>query len=551
MPKLTIGMASYNNRSEVWFTVQALRMYQDMTDVEILVVDNYGDDKLKGFVEGAASGEARYIRYTEKRGTAAPRDMIFQEAAGEWVFCIDPHVLVAKGAIERLKEWTAANTGCMDLLQGPLRYDDLKNHADALNDTWGNGMWGVWRGATVNPDAPAYQIPMQGLGLFGCRKDAWLGFNPEFSGFGGEEGYIHEKYRKKGRKVLCLPFLSWVHKFKDCTDDVTYPCDYEDRVRNYAIGLQEIGVDLKPMIAHFGRDRIEPYLNKGKTMNIEIVSAVYGGWDVTQQLRKFIRPNGMNVLINNALLGFDPCHGVLKSLEVAYRVDGKDYNKVVEEHACFAVRQHSSKLGIFYSNNNNDKVNSCVVQNLAKIAEGRADILTCSWRPIPANPFPEITAMTQSGNHLNIALQILQLLYRAQDSGDYEYVSFLEHDVMYAEGYFDYPDFEDAVLYNTNLVGICPSGFQTYGHVHDSIPLHQMTMRFKDAIEWFEGCVKKAMKYGQIMLEPELKRMPWTAANPSVHINHGHNFTSHYTLYSKETTQNDPYWGDASELDLF
>ena len=36
-----------------------------------------------------------------------------------------------------------------------------------------------------------FEIPMQGLGMFSCRKEAWLGFNPLFNGFGGEEGYIH------------------------------------------------------------------------------------------------------------------------------------------------------------------------------------------------------------------------------------------------------------------------------------------------------------------------------------------------------------------------
>ena len=42
--KLTIGMPSYDNYQEVWFTVQALRMYQDLEDCEILVIDNYGKD---------------------------------------------------------------------------------------------------------------------------------------------------------------------------------------------------------------------------------------------------------------------------------------------------------------------------------------------------------------------------------------------------------------------------------------------------------------------------------------------------------------------------
>ena len=48
-------------------------------------------------------------------------------------------------------------------------------------------------------NAAPFEMGMQGLGVFACRKAAWPGFNPRFSGFGGEEGYIHEKIRRKKR----------------------------------------------------------------------------------------------------------------------------------------------------------------------------------------------------------------------------------------------------------------------------------------------------------------------------------------------------------------
>ena len=40
---LTIGMAVYDDWGGVYFTVEALRMYQNLSDVEILVIDNKGD----------------------------------------------------------------------------------------------------------------------------------------------------------------------------------------------------------------------------------------------------------------------------------------------------------------------------------------------------------------------------------------------------------------------------------------------------------------------------------------------------------------------------
>jgi hypothetical protein len=70
-----------------------------------------------------------------------------------------------------------------------------------------------YRPLGLNQDDPPFEIPAQGLGLFTCRKDAWLGFNPAFRGFGGEEGYIHTKYRQAGHRCLNLPFLGWMHRF--------------------------------------------------------------------------------------------------------------------------------------------------------------------------------------------------------------------------------------------------------------------------------------------------------------------------------------------------
>ena len=66
---------------------------------------------------------------------------------------------------------------------------------------------GIWatdeRGR--DPEAEPFDVWGNGCGLFSCRRQAWLGFSEHFRGFGGEEGYIHEKFREAGRRVLCLP----------------------------------------------------------------------------------------------------------------------------------------------------------------------------------------------------------------------------------------------------------------------------------------------------------------------------------------------------------
>jgi hypothetical protein len=247
---LTVGMATYQDFDGVYFTVQALRLYQDLKDVEILVIDNYGCADTRQFVESWSGG--RYVLAKDAVGTAAPRDRIFREARGEAVLVCDCHVLFAPESIARLKQFFQAHPYCPDLLQGPLVYDDLKNQATHFEPVWRAEMWGVWgsdpRGS--NPDAEPFEISMQGLGVFSCRKSAWPGLNPRFRGFGGEEGYLHEKFRRAGGKCLCLPWLRWVHRFGRPAGP-KYPVQLEDRVRNYFIGHVELGLDLNPVFEHF------------------------------------------------------------------------------------------------------------------------------------------------------------------------------------------------------------------------------------------------------------------------------------------------------------
>src|SRR5215216_4196154 len=92
---LTIGMPTYNDFDGVYFTLQALRLYQDLTNTELLVVDNYGCEDTKAFVEGWARG--RYVLATEAVGTAAAKNRVFAEASGKAVLCCDSHVLFSPG----------------------------------------------------------------------------------------------------------------------------------------------------------------------------------------------------------------------------------------------------------------------------------------------------------------------------------------------------------------------------------------------------------------------------------------------------------------------
>ncbi|HEV2311073.1 MAG TPA: glycosyltransferase family 25 protein, partial [Acidimicrobiia bacterium] len=55
---------------------------------------------------------------------------------------------------------------------------------------------------------------------------------------------------QRGRRTLCLPFLRWVHRF-DRPGGTQYPNQWEDRVRNYLVGWDELGLELDEILDHF------------------------------------------------------------------------------------------------------------------------------------------------------------------------------------------------------------------------------------------------------------------------------------------------------------
>lgn len=334
-PKLTIGMAHFDDFHGAYFTLQSIKVHHPeiLDKIEFVVVDNNPGSphgvELKKLMATMGDIPVQYIPFEGLTSTTQTRDRIFRVANGEAVLCMDCHVLLPPGALARLIEYYDENPGTLDLFHGPLLYDDVKGFATHFDPVWRGEMWGVWasmwaapgqidgkdirfttrQGSTASPgifqmrlhdaftgdditDAvlgepkeikrvvpwnghhqwlkeqgftmmgeyahnEPFEIPAQGLGLFTCRKDAWLGFNPHFRGFGGEECYIHEKFRQAGRRTVCLPFLRWNHRFAR-PDGVKYPLHRGDKVRNYVLGFQELGLDLEPVHRHFVQANLFP-----------------------------------------------------------------------------------------------------------------------------------------------------------------------------------------------------------------------------------------------------------------------------------------------------
>ena len=287
---------------------------------------------------------------------------------------------------------------------------------------------------------------------------------------------------------------------------------------------------------------------------MNIISATYGGVDCLHIVRSKVKGNRLIIMANNDIIG-DPSPGNKKSLVVKFDTA----NVTVEEGGLLVYPPtNNDRLGVFYSNNTNLQTRNAIIASLKSIekaSEGKADILTCMWVPQVENPFPEYIAWTQTYSHLNQLLQVMQLLYVARNINNYKYVSFLEHDVLYPEGYFDYPDVKKGeVITNMNYMGICKDGFQSVPTKHE--PFHQMTMRFDEAIAHCESILSNALVNNSGLIEPQvgnITRTKWECKNPSVHINHGHHFTSHYSIYSStDLRQTNPYWGNHDKyVDLF
>lgn len=249
----SIGMAVYDDFQGAWFTIQNLLAHHGQWVKEIIVVDNNPTSKegqtLAAFCQNT-SLKVKYVAYTEKTGTAAPRNKVFEVATAEYVMCIDPHLVIMPGAFEALETFIAAHPGTDDLIQGPLMYDNGIGISTHFADEWRGEMWGTWDFDTRYDTDKWFTIPAQGLGLFVAKRETWLKFNADFRGFGGEEWYIHEKYRQHGRACWCVSQLLWQHRFSR-PQGVPYKLTRYDKARNYYIGLKELGIAFDRMEQHF------------------------------------------------------------------------------------------------------------------------------------------------------------------------------------------------------------------------------------------------------------------------------------------------------------
>lgn len=277
---------------------------------------------------------------------------------------------------------------------------------------------------------------------------------------------------------------------------------------------------------------------------MKIVKATYGPKDVLEKVIPYFNNERIALLVSNHIFG-DTNPGSLKKLTIEF--ENGESAESYENNYLIYPKMNKEKLGIFYTNNNNsliDNTINCSLQTIQKSSYGIADIVTCVWEKIPNNPFIEILSQTKISNHLNQVLQILQTLYFSRkENKNYKYVSFLEHDCLYPNGYFDYDDFSGNCICNMNYIGLSKDGWQD--KTRNDKPLSQITMEFNYAIKHFESILPNALIINDGLSEPPHDNnniKEWNCINPSVHVNHGYHFTSHYKTYSEQKKQRNDHW---------
>lgn len=267
MKKLTIGSAVYDDFDGIYFSYQSLRLNNaDILDqLDLVVVDNnpYSTQGQATRLFCRNTNHIRYIPYTDKNGTSI-RNEIFDNAKGTFCMSMDCHVLFGPDTIKRLLKFLDKNNDSDDLFHGPLLNDSLSGRGllSKMEKKWHNQLYGTWAEdqRAIDINGKPFEIDMQGLGVFLTKTDSWLRFNDNFKGFGGEEGYIHHKYQSANRKVLCLPFLRWLHRFER-PHGVPYDLYLHDKIKNYLIGYRELELCPKAMFDHFMQeiDAIIPF----------------------------------------------------------------------------------------------------------------------------------------------------------------------------------------------------------------------------------------------------------------------------------------------------
>ncbi len=276
-PVLTIGIPHCCDYQRLWHTLASLhkdRLAHGLVDlVELLVIDNsltvqdtelgkrHSDEARKRVSE---LPNARFETFTERPGTAPTKNEVFRQARGRAVMCLDSHCELPPGVMTwAVNFWTAEqlNDDLHHAMELHLRMVEPDGTpaicCSHRQEAFGrDGNFGI---CTVSPQAKHARLPFEvgaaGCGCFMARRETWLGFHQDFRGWGGEEGYIQEKYRQAGRKAWVHPEFQYVHQYH-AIDGVSYQGrDWVTKAKNALLGFRELRY---PKLADIKAAHVQP-----------------------------------------------------------------------------------------------------------------------------------------------------------------------------------------------------------------------------------------------------------------------------------------------------
>ena len=260
-PKLTIGMASWDDVEGVFWTLSILRQfhtpyYSDLRDqVQLLVVDDMPTEQ-RELRHLCNLSNAKFVHRSKNQGPAQAKTTVFEEADAEYTLLLDSHVLCLPGSIQYLLDAIDRDAIGNDIWSGPLVSENGGIIATELLPRWRGEFFGIWETDQDIVKKKVKEIMGMGSAFFCMKTRNFVDnecFPKEMRGFGGEELIISEINRQKtGGLHYCHDALRWQHRFYK-PKPVTYTLTINDKFKNYVIGFYRCGWDTESVRRYFAR----------------------------------------------------------------------------------------------------------------------------------------------------------------------------------------------------------------------------------------------------------------------------------------------------------
>ena len=254
-PKLTIGMANWEDVEGAFWTLTSIRQYHvkaERTDVELLVIDDM-PEKQQDLENVCNNSGARYVHHSKNKGPAHAKDSVWEHAKGEYVLLVDSHVLLAPCSVQYIIDAIDSDLIGKDLWTGPLLNERGHMIASELLPEWRGQFFGVWHTDPELPKIKIKEIEGHGSAYTLMKREHYPYFSKHFKGFSAEELYIHQKVRNNGGKCYVHLDLGWVHRFYR-SKPITYSLTLNDKFHNYLVASYEMGWSIKQCCEYFAKN---------------------------------------------------------------------------------------------------------------------------------------------------------------------------------------------------------------------------------------------------------------------------------------------------------